>query len=153
MKRRISRGFTLIEILIVVIILGILAAIVIPQFTNASSQAKVSSVQSTLQTVRSQLELFKLNHSDSPPNTVAGLWDLLDTISTTGDTTAPVGTETTLTSGTFGPYVQQAPVNPLNGYSTVVSTAGATAGWVYTYSNNQYTIYATDTTGTGTLTY
>ena len=43
-----NRGFTLVEILIVVIILGILAAIVIPQFTSASSDARNSSVASTL---------------------------------------------------------------------------------------------------------
>ncbi len=66
MKRN-ARGFTLVEILIVVIILGILAAIVIPQFTNASSDARNSSVASTLQTMRSQIELFKIQHADTPP--------------------------------------------------------------------------------------
>ena len=38
-----NKGFTLVEILIVVVILGILAAIVIPQFSDASTQSKVSS--------------------------------------------------------------------------------------------------------------
>ena len=42
-----NKGFTLVEILIVVVILGILAAIVIPQFTDASTQSKVSSCQSS----------------------------------------------------------------------------------------------------------
>ena len=49
------KGFTLVEILIVVIILGILAAIVIPQFTSASSDARQSSLTSQLQTLRSQV--------------------------------------------------------------------------------------------------
>src|SRR3954465_3701348 len=60
-------GFTLVEILIVVIILGILAAIVIPQFTNASTDARKNSLTSQLQTVRSQLELYKLQHNDKLP--------------------------------------------------------------------------------------
>lgn len=62
-----KKGFTLVEILIVVVILGILAAIVIPQFTNASTQAKESNLKSNLQTVRAQIELYKLNHNDTPP--------------------------------------------------------------------------------------
>ena len=76
-------GFTLVEILIVVIILGILAAIVIPQFTNASQDARESSVVSQLQTLRSQVELYKLQHHERYPTDPDGLatddwdWDLL----------------------------------------------------------------------------
>jgi type II secretion system protein G len=69
-----ARAFTLIEILIVVIILGILAAIVIPQFSQASSDAAESSVKSTLQTVRAQLELYKFKNS-AYPSSVDALWD------------------------------------------------------------------------------
>ncbi len=58
-------GFTLVEILIVVVILGILAAIVIPQFTDASTQAKESALASDLQMMRSQLELYKIQHNDN----------------------------------------------------------------------------------------
>src|SRR5579862_6090691 len=112
--RRNHSGFTLVEILIVVIILGILAAIVIPQFTNASSSAKTSSVQSTLQSIRSQIELYKIQHSDTPP-TITLMWTAL-----TGPTDSTGNTSTT-NGGVFvnGPYLQQVPKNPLNGNSAV----------------------------------
>ena len=67
MSRTNRKGFTLIEILIVVIILGILAAIVIPQFTNASKEAKQSSLVTMVQSLRSQIALFKLQHNDYLP--------------------------------------------------------------------------------------
>ncbi|MEM7227674.1 MAG: prepilin-type N-terminal cleavage/methylation domain-containing protein [Planctomycetota bacterium] len=65
-KRTQNRAFTLIEILIVVVILGILAAIVVPQFSEASDDAAESSVKSTLQTVRAQLELYKFKNGAYP---------------------------------------------------------------------------------------
>ena len=146
MKRN-TRGFTLVEILIVVIILGILAAIVIPQFTNASNDARSNSVISTLQTVRSQIELFKIQHADTPP-VAAGMWGIMTGKSNTTDTQTPVAT------GVFGPYVQQAPVNPVNGLSAVGAAASTTVGWVYTTSaTGNYTIQAVNTAGTGVLTY
>lgn len=57
------KGFTLVEILIVVVILGILAAIVIPQFTDASTEAKTNACKSNLATLRGQLELWKIRES------------------------------------------------------------------------------------------
>src|SRR5262249_3312377 len=78
-SKRIARGFTLVEILIVVVILGILAAIVIPQFTSASESAKGSNLLSQLQTIRSQLELYQVQHNGSYP-TLAQLgttWDVM----------------------------------------------------------------------------
>jgi general secretion pathway protein G len=146
MKKSIKRGFTLVEILIVVIILGILAAIVIPQFTNASNDARANSVQSTLQTIRSQIELFKIQHGDTPP-VAAGMWSIMTGKSNTTDT------QTVNAAGVFGPYLQQAPVNPLNGKSAVGAAASTTVGWVYTTGSGNYTIWAVNTAGDGTLTY
>jgi general secretion pathway protein G len=146
MKRN-SRGFTLVEILIVVIILGILAAIVIPQFTNASNDARNNSVASTLQTMRGQIELFKIQHGDLPPAQTAL------TVVLTGKTNAADLT-TVVATGTLGPYVQSFPVNPVNGWSTVAAAPGASIGWVYTTAaGGAYAVSATDTTGTGQLTY
>src|SRR5436309_9017054 len=77
--RRSQRGFTLVEILIVVIILGILAAIVIPQFTNASNDARKGNVLAQLQTLRAQIQLYKLQHKDNPPLLITGgggMWNV-----------------------------------------------------------------------------
>jgi general secretion pathway protein G len=131
-------GFTLVEILIVVIILGILAAIVIPQFTNASQDARKNSLTSQLQTIRSQVELYRLQHLDhDSAKLVAGgttAWDDM-TVKSNADGT---------TTGTpnFGPYFNSAPMNPLNNSSSVFiltsgdatfgGASGTTAdGWLF----------------------
>ncbi len=119
-------GFTLVEILIVVVILGILAAIVVPQFTNASETAKVSSVISQLQTLRSQMELFQVQHNGNYP-------DLSDATSPWGPLTAESSPDHTKGAdsdgGDLGPYLQAAPVNPFTGSSTI-GTASSD-GWEY----------------------
>src|SRR3954468_21497673 len=60
------RGFTLIEVLIVVVILGILATIVIPQFSNASQQARENTLKDDLRFLRLQVQMFKAQHRDIP---------------------------------------------------------------------------------------
>ena len=52
-----ERGFTLVELLIVVIILAILAAIIIPQFANSAVSAREAALDSNLGNIRSSLEL------------------------------------------------------------------------------------------------
>jgi general secretion pathway protein G len=132
-ERNIAKGFTLVEILIVVVILGILAAIVIPQFTNASQAAKASSLQSQLQTIRSQLELFQLNHNGVYP-TLDGTWAILTNKSSQAEVGPLAGSGTN-----YGPYLQQPPVNPFTPNSAnataIGTTASAAVGWVYTPAN------------------
>ena len=109
MNRR--KGFTLVEILIVVIILGILAAIVIPQFTEASNDARESALVSDLQTVRSQLELYKVQHLEKYPHLDEnGATDTANFVNRlTGRTLADCTIDA---SGPFGPYLQKFPTNP-----------------------------------------
>ncbi len=144
------KGFTLVEILIVVIILGILAAIVIPQFTNASQDARKNSLTSQLQTIRSQVELYKLQHADKLPNLVGSNWNLL--------TSKTDATGTVTSAGSFGPYLQQTPGNNLNSGTNVVQGTGAaitgsdaTTGWVYDYGSGNGTgkFWATGSTTGG----
>ena len=104
-------GFTLVEILIVVIILGILAAIVIPQFTEASNDARESQLVSDLQTVRSQVELYKVQHLERLPsvneNGAADTANFLDRLTKKTDHTGALNV-----NGKFGPYLQKFPTNP-----------------------------------------
>lgn len=73
-QRRIG-AFTLVEILIVVVVLGILAAIVVPQFSDASQQATISTLRSSLHSIRVQIDL---QHQNDPaggfPATIDTAW-------------------------------------------------------------------------------
>ncbi len=127
MKARngLKAGFTLVEILIVVVILGILAAIVIPQFTSASESAKASSLVSQLQTIRSQLELYQVQHNGSyPPE--ATFWTKMTT--KTDVNGAAIEADDT-TTPSYGPYLQQPSTNPFQNSSAV--SGGAEDGWSY----------------------
>src|SRR6185312_718042 len=60
------RGFTMVEILIVVVILGILAAIAVPKLSNASQVARESSLKESLRLKRTQLGVYKAQHDVYP---------------------------------------------------------------------------------------
>ena len=128
-----SSAFTLIEILIVVVILGILAAIVIPRFANASKDAKRAALSSQLNSVRAQIQLYIIEHGDQkPPNLPLNNWTDLTN-------------QTVFQGVNRGPYLPYVPVNPLNGFSGVAvvnadptwgdAVAGANIGYVYNTSN------------------
>lgn len=137
---RAKRGFTLVEILIVVVILGILAAIVVPQFTQASTEAKENSLRSNLQSIRSQIELYKVQHNDVPPTLGNFEAQMIYTSDYTGLTTGTkVRDMNAVPPAQFGPYLERIPPNPFTGLNTLgaatASTVAAddppTVGWWY----------------------
>jgi general secretion pathway protein G len=134
---RAKTGFTLVEILIVVVILGILAAIVIPQFSEASTEAKESRLVSDLQTVRSQIELYKIQHNDNLPgqgtNSVSFVADMT-TYTLVDGTPAPL--QEPGQDGVYGPYLQKIPTNPWNDSDVVTEgianpAVGTNTGWFF----------------------
>src|SRR5439155_21736036 len=62
-----KRAFTLVEILIVVVVMGILAAIVIPQFSQSSDEARYSATVQNLQSMRAQIDLYRNQHKNKLP--------------------------------------------------------------------------------------
>ncbi|PKL33601.1 MAG: hypothetical protein CVV40_00550 [Planctomycetes bacterium HGW-Planctomycetes-2] len=110
MRTRRNTGFTLVEILIVVVILGILAAIVIPQFTSASQEAVKGALQSQLQTIESQFELFRVRNQGTAPT----LPDTTDTIN--GGWGIMVSSQ----------YLKEAPFNGFTKSSDITLATGAT---------------------------
>lgn len=140
-----NRAFTLVELLIVVVVLGILAGIVLPTFTSSTEDTKVSATVQNVQTIRSALDFFKVQHGDTYPGypvgggtpTEALTVNQLTLASKKDASTAAVGT-----SGyTLGPYLRNGvPANPFNNLKTVKiiadgatfpSAGDDTTGWVF----------------------
>ncbi len=117
-------GFTLIELTIVILILGILAAIIIPQFTSAAASARENALKMNMFRVREQLGIYKQEHNSFP--------SLLQfTEQMTGSTTM-FGDVVPLNSpGALGPYLRDIPRNPFNDLRTVTDGAVGTSGWYY----------------------
>ena len=126
MRNARKSGFTLVEILIVVVILGILAAIVVPQFTNASNEAIKGALQTQLQTINSQVELFRVRNQGAYPDFAGTGWDDLTT----------------------SEYLKELPLNGYTGQSDIIAGAASEAaamdrdsdnGWTY---DANYTVWA-----------
>jgi general secretion pathway protein G len=147
MSAKRSAGFTLIEILIVVVIMAVLAATIIPQFSSSTNDAKTSTLQFNLHTLRSQIELYKLDHSGAVPSLTNSA---LPQLTSSTDSSGNVGASGP--SFPHGPYIQgNMPNNPFDGHNVVIATAvfpptatTSDGGWLYYAATGQI---APNTTG------
>lgn len=143
MKNRSRPGFTLVEVLIVVVIMAVLAATVIPQFSDTSSDAKEGTAKFNLQSMRSQIEAYKAQHNGAAPTTL----DLM-TVKTTRAGVAD-------TSGPYGPYIQEIPLEPITNSDNVETITGSSAalgagnvtadgGWLYNSTTGELRVNHAD---------
>lgn len=139
-----KRGFTLIELMIVVSILGIMAAIVLPHIQDHQQQARQAAAKDMLRTVRGQIELYKLEHNGRAPGYRMAMLveigpQLIGTTDVNGiSSTSKVPSETY----PFGPYLDRLPKNPFNGKTDVKYITGDfipddTTGWIYKRSTGE----------------
>jgi prepilin-type N-terminal cleavage/methylation domain-containing protein len=151
-KLREQAGFTLIEMLIVVIILGILAMLIIPQVSVSTDDARLNTLSSNLGSMRNAIELYYHQHNGTYPgfNDNAGTVTVDAAIAATAmleqltqytDINGDVAVAKDATTYIYGPYLKSntLPMNPYNNDNTVVCdtttnditarTSGGTNGW------------------------
>ncbi|MCG3179274.1 MAG: hypothetical protein BIFFINMI_01608 [Phycisphaerae bacterium] len=141
-------GFTLVEILIVVVILAILATIVIPKLSNASQTAAENTLKEDLRYMRTQIQVYRFQHLEVMPGFNGSDYDA-DTFraqmtmatNINGQTAAP-GSD----GYPYGPYLRQLPANPLNNKASVEVVSGlgqlpdadSSHGWIYQPETNSF---------------
>ncbi len=134
MHRPRHHAFTLVEILIVVVILGILAAITLPQFSSATEESRESSLKMTIHRVRQQIEIYQAQHGGSFPS-LASFEAQMTTASDVTGNTAAVDTA----GYPFGPYLHELPANPFTSGTDVSNGAVGSSAWYYDESTGHFT--------------
>ena len=163
-----KKAFTLVELILVVAILGILAALVVPTLQGHIATARQSAAKDSLSTMRTQIELYKLQHDGIPPGyadgspVTAAMLELQFTATTTK--TGAVSPSTVPADPyIYGPYVKKLPENPFNDLSNIAYVAEATAfseavdgtssGWLYKKETAEFGLNWTGTDSKGTYFY
>ena len=127
-KGRIQRrsAFTLVELLIVIVILAVLAAIAIPRFMNSGQRSKEASLKSDMKLIRNAVQVFQTDTGAYPASLDALV---LTTAPAAGVDTA--GAAKTINAPDWkGPYMQSVPADPVSGSTLTYSTTAGTVGKV-----------------------
>ena len=137
-----KKAFTLVELLIVISILGIIAALVIPEMRGHSEKTKEAAAKDNIRILRNAIEVYAAQHNGNPPGYNAGtpseetFINQMTLASDAGGATAAPGTPGYL----YGPYLPGIPENLFNNLTTVTVLADAAdlpaeatgdAGWIY----------------------
>ena len=122
-------AFTLVELMIVIIILGILATVIIALFSNSSRDAAATSLKDDLRSMRSSLQLYAAQHTTYP--SVANFEAQMTEYTDASGNTSPSASS----SYPFGPYIQRMPVMPIGTHRGLTTVTGPTYtagfGWLY----------------------
>jgi len=111
-----KRGFTLVELLVVIVVLAVLAAIVLPKFMNSGNRSKESALKSDVKLVRNAINLFQADTGNYPN----GLADLSE--ATVGSVKV-AGGAAVKAADWHGPYLESIPTDPVSGNALTYDSA------------------------------
>lgn len=136
-RSRRNAAFTLIELVIVVVIIGILAAIAVPRMSRGAAAAGDSALTANLTQIRNAFDMFQTEHGGTYP----ALADASKFLTMYTDATASqVQADKDESKGLiYGPYLRSIPslpVGPSRGKNTFIDTLGGDGGWVYDGKGN-----------------
>jgi prepilin-type N-terminal cleavage/methylation domain-containing protein len=151
-----QRAFTLVELVMVVTIMGIVAAIAVPRMSNATQRAQAAALQASVESVRSAIDCYYAEHNSypgyDPANGSPSGGYFVNQLTMYSNATGQVSA--TLTGPYFyGPYLRKPfPVNPTNKLSNVYvkatpsvpDPADGSVGWIAVLSHGYFGISAVD---------
>ena len=141
-------AFSMMELVIVMVIMGILAAIAIPRISTAVERAKAEAVEASLSQVRNSIEVYKAEHEGRIPDKqfVAQMTQYSNVQGTTDTSLSP--------KFPLGPYLREIPKNPYSGSIAVrflmtagpIQAAGSkNLGWTYNTATGEFAADCSDT--------
>ena len=119
-------GFTLVELLIVIIVIAVLAAIAIPKFVNSSARSKEASLHADLKLVRDSIELFHNDTGGYP----AALTDLAVIVAPANGKDSTGAAYPIVPANWKGPYLATVPNDPVSVVALTYSVTSPTVGQV-----------------------
>lgn len=143
-------GFSLIELVIVIVIIGTIAAIAIPRMSAAGDRAKAHALAATVRHTQTALDLYKEEHdgvsaAHTPSGTVVSNIALMNRLLQKTDIDGVL-----YVNGAFGPYLQKAPINPFATSTEIRISAAQTLGnAAFRYDPDTFILYPDNAAWTG----
>lgn len=129
-----NRAFSLVELLIVIIIIAVLAAVAIPRFANSTTRSKESALRANLKLFRNAVELFKADTGAYP----AALADLAAAAAPANGLDSTGASVAILAADWKGPYLNSLENDPISGAAFTYSTTSPTVGKVTSSAGAPY---------------
>ena len=132
-KKAPNHAFSLVELVIVLVIVGVIAAIAVPRLTRGAANSSRIALAADLATLRKAIELYRAEHEGSFPTLddfVAQMTHFSNVAGASFATSADVGNRIV-----YGPYLKSIPPLPVGvrrGETGVAAADAADVGWIYT---------------------